>query len=588
MGGFWRNVRHAWRGLIRERSFTALAVLTLALGIGAATTIFSVIQNVLLDPFPYKEADRVVAVQIRDAARADRPGRNMFQTPEFLDYQEQSRLFDEVIAGSFEDVLYTTKDGTELLNGGLMSVNNFDFLGVPAAVGRTFAADDARPDAPPVFVMSHKMWRKYFAEDPGVLGRTFQLNGVPTTLVGIMPVRFTKLNADIYRPIVLDRADPQVNERFFMFQAKLKRGVTLQQAEAELSVLAARLPLPRGQYETAAAKQQFFQSLLTRLQSQPGVVAVTAATSIPPYGGIGSEIDIPGKSHSERWDAIMQLCSEGYFPTLGLRLLRGRTLTEADVAGGRRVIVVNQTLVSRYFGTDDPLGRMIELKRLASLPQGRVENPVFEIVGVVADTRNQGLQDPTMPEAFLPYTITGAFERGILMRTAGDPLLMVNTVRREVWAVDRNVAITLSDSLANLLVQFSYARPRFTLVVLGVFAAVGLMLVMLGVYGVIAYGVSRQTHEIGIRMALGAGRGRVLGMVMLSGLQLVGIGVGLGVLASLGLTRVLSNQLWNVKPHDPLTMALVVAVLAAAAGCACYFPARRATRVDPLVALRAE
>ncbi|HEX6739758.1 MAG TPA: ABC transporter permease, partial [Vicinamibacteria bacterium] len=241
MDGIARSIRYAWRELCRQPSFTALAVVTLALGIGAATTIFSVIQNVLLDPFPYHEAERVVAVQIRDATRADQPGRNMFQTPEFLDYRDQSTVFDDVIAGSFEDVLYTTKDGTEQLSGGLMSVNNFAFLGVAPALGRTFAAEDAQPGAPPVFVMSHKMWRKNFGLDPAVLGRSFMFNGVATTLIGIMPPRFTKLNADIYLPAILDRADPQVNERFFMFQGKLKRGVTLERAEAELGVLALRL-----------------------------------------------------------------------------------------------------------------------------------------------------------------------------------------------------------------------------------------------------------------------------------------------------------------------------------------------------------
>src|SRR5918995_1049752 len=189
MQALWQDLRYGLRGLRNRPSFTALAVLTLALGIGAATTIFSVIYNVMLDPFPYTDAHRVAAIMIRDAASTRPGGRNFFQVPEFLEFQEQSHVFDDVIGGSFEDVLMTTAEGTEQLTGGATTANTFSFLGVPAALGRTFTPDDAKPDAPPVFVMAHKMWVKHFNSDPGVLGKTYTLNGVPTTLVGIMPPR---------------------------------------------------------------------------------------------------------------------------------------------------------------------------------------------------------------------------------------------------------------------------------------------------------------------------------------------------------------------------------------------------------------
>ena len=810
MRTLWPDLRYAARGLRKQPAFAALAVATLGLGIGATTTIFSVIQNVLLDPFAYVNADRVVQVQIRDLARNRPGGRTFFQVPEFLDYQAEIQSFEEVIAGGGEDVLYTTREGTEQFTGGLVSGNNFTFLGMPSAVGRTLLPEDATPGAPPVFVMSHKMWAKHFALDATIVGRTFVLNGTPTTLVGIMPARFTKLGADLWRPVTLDRADPEMSQRYFMLQARLKPGVTLEQAEAEIALVAqrlakvyprnypekfavkvvswvdavvgpfkmtlytlaaavglllliacsnvanmlltratareremairsslgasrgqlvrqllveslllallgaalgclcahyglrglvgaipeglvpreavirlnlpvlafsfgtavvtavvfglvpalqtarkdlveplkdsgkgtsggsrrrrlnsvlvvaevslslvlmagagllmrsfvklqtvdlglnpenvlhARLPLPRGQYKTAEEKRQFFSHVLGRIQALPGVVAATTTSALPPYGGIRSEVEVPGKTHEEKWEALFQLCSEGYFQTLGIRLQRGRLFSPDEVEGARRVAVVNRTLAERYFGQEDPIGRQVELRMLATMPESPVQDPVFEIVGVVADARNQGLRDPIMPEAFIPYTTTGNFERGVLVRTTGAPMAMLNAVRTEIWAVDRNVALTLTDSLTNTLQRFSYAEPRFGLIVLGVFAAVGLALVILGVFSVVSYTVARRTHEIGIRMALGATRGHVLSMVLGMGVRLIGGGIVAGVLLSLAATRVLASQLFDVAPSDPATLLAVAGLVAAAAFMACYLPARRATRVDPMVALRYE
>jgi predicted permease len=811
MQSIWQDVRYGWRSFCGQPSFAILAVLTLALGIGAATTIFSVIHNVLLDPFPYKDADRVVTVQIRDVSNVRPGGRNYFQVPEFLELQEQSHVFEEVIGGTPEDVLQTTEEGTEQFVGGAVTANNFTFLGVQPLMGRGLSQEDVKPGAPPVFVMSYKMWAGRYNLDPGVLGRAFVLNGVPTTCVGVMPPRFTKLAADLYRPVLLHRADPDVNRRFFMFQARLKPGVSFEQAEADVdliarrlakiypdrypakfavrivgwaesivgpfkttlytlaaavglllliacsnvanmllargagreremalrvslgasrfrvvrqllieslvlaiagalvgclfafgglkalvllipdgvipreadirlngsvllfslaitmgtallfglapalqtarrdmveslkssgkgvdsgfrrgwlrstfvvievalslmllsgagvlmrnfiklqtvdlglnpdNILVARLPLPRGQYTTAAEKQRFFDALLDRLHALPGVVAATETSTLPPYGGIRSDVDITGRPQTEKRQALFQLCSDGYFQTLGLRLLRGRTLAKDDVSNARRVAVVNQTLAGRFFGSEDPIGERIKFKLLEKMPDGQaVSDPVFEIIGVISDAKNQGIQDPPMPEAFIPYTVTGAFERGILVRTATAPEALLNDVRRAIWAVDRSVALTNTGTLKGFLTQFSYAAPRFTLVLLGVFAGLGLLLVAIGVYSVIAYTVSRQTHEIGIRMALGARRIDVLGMIARYGLRLLGIGLGIGLLGSVAATRVLASELWDVSPRDPLALTSAVVVMTLAGLAACYVPARRATRVDPMVALRYE
>jgi len=810
MHAVWQDFRYGLRGLVNRPGFSVLAVLTLALGIGAATTIFSVIYNVMLDPFPYLDARRVGQIQIRDATSTRPGGRTFFQIPEFLEYQEQNHVFEDVIGGSMEDVLMTTAEGTEQLTGGMTTPNTFGFLGVPAVIGRTFTPDDARPDAPPVFVMAYKMWAKHFNLDPGVVGQTFTLNGVPTTAIGVMPQRFTKLAADLWRPVVLNRADPALKGRFFMFQAKLKPGVTLQQAAADVDVIArrvaeqhqslypkqftvaviswvdsivgpfkktlytlaaavglllaiscfnvanmllalatgrekemairgalgagrrhlvrqllieslllgavgaaigclfayggtkgiaalipegyipreavirlnvpvllfslaaavvtavvfglvpamhaarrnvveslkdsgkgvgsgfrrnwlrnglvvvevalsltlltgagllmrsfialqnielglnpdnilvARLPLPRGQYDTAAAKQQFFEKLLPKLKALPGVVDATETSTLPPYGGIGSEIEIPGKTPTERWDTIFQLCSEGYRPTLGLRLLRGRFLSEVEVSAARRVAVVNQTFVNKYFGPEDPIGQQVRLKQLETLPAGRVDNALFEIIGVISDAKNRGIQEAPGPEVFIPYTITGAFERGILVRTQRAPEALLDSVRKEIWSLDRGIALTNTGTLSGYLKQFSYAEPRFSLVVLGIFASVGLVLVAMGIFSVIAYAVSQQTHEIGIRMALGATQANVLKMVTAVGLRLIGLGVILGLTASYFAIQLIANQIWGIPTYDLLTLTVVVAAMVIVGLAACYFPARRATTIDPLLALRAQ
>ena len=296
------------------------------------------------------------------------------------------------------------------------------------------------------------------------------------------------------------------------------------------NILVARLPLPREQYKTAASKQQFFEALLQRLHALPGVVAAAETSTLPPYGGIGTDIDIPGKTHSERWEAIYQLCSDGYFRTLGLKVVRGRTLSPIEVSAARKVAVINQTFANKYFPGDNPIGRQIVLKGMQKLQDGQaIENPTFEVIGVIADAKNSGVIDPIRPEAFVPYTVTGAFERGILVRTQGDPEALLAAVRHEIWAVDRGVAITLTGTLTGYLRQFSYSEPRFSLVLLSVFACVGLVLVAVGVYSVIAYTVARQTREIGIRMALGAGRRDVLQMVSAMGLRLIAFGAAIGV-----------------------------------------------------------
>ena len=236
MQSLWRDIRHGLRGLRANPGFSALAVVTLALGIGAGTTMFSVIKNVLLSPFPYKDADQIAAFAIHDLDSARPGGRSWLKTEEYLEFRQQNHVFSEDIGGGVEDVLWTNEEGTEQFDGAYVTPNTFRFLGVEPLLGRPITPEDARPGALPVFVMSYKMWQRRFNRDRTILGRTFVLNGKPTTLVGIMPKRFTKRAADLYQPAELDPAD----DRWFIFQGRLKPGVTLKQVEADLLPIAQR------------------------------------------------------------------------------------------------------------------------------------------------------------------------------------------------------------------------------------------------------------------------------------------------------------------------------------------------------------
>jgi predicted RNase H-like HicB family nuclease len=197
-------------------------IVTLGLGIGSATTIFSAIQNILLDPFPYTDAERVVAIQIRDTASSRPGGRTYYPTPEYLELEAQNHVFDEVIGGTGDDVLYNNGEGMEQFMGGYVTPNTFRFLGVPALLVRAIAPDDAKPGASPVFLMAYKLWVRRFNRDTSIIGRTFVLNGKPTVLIGIMPERFTKLGAELWMAKPVDRASPDANETYWNFQAKLK------------------------------------------------------------------------------------------------------------------------------------------------------------------------------------------------------------------------------------------------------------------------------------------------------------------------------------------------------------------------------
>jgi putative ABC transport system permease protein len=812
MGTLGQDIRFALRNLRKSPSFAIIAAITLALGIGASTAIFSVIENVLMEPFPYTDAQRLVSVQIHDTEQNQPGGRAGYSGPEFLDYIAQNHVFDRVIANAGLDVLYRSGEGTERFDGNLITPGTFEFLGMPALLGRFAQPADYEPGAPPVFVLRYKTWITRFSADPSLINKTFVLNGTQRTLIGIMPPRFGWGDADMWIPQTPSRSAAQERNGFPVFWfllGHLKPGVSIRQAESDLTVVAknlsavypkdypkkfsvhietltdlvvgrfrttlyivlaavglllligcgnvanlllarattrekefairaalgagrwriirqllvesfllavsgailgavmawgglkglvalmpqqiipaeavirlnlpvlaftlavavltavifglapalqvvrrdlndplrdsgkgtsggsahgrlrnavvvlevavsltllvaagllmrsfvalrevhlglqpdhifvVRLPLPEDRYKTSDQLAGFFRPLLNRLKVVPGVLEATETSTLPPYGGIGSDIEIPGKTHAEKWTTLFQLCSEGYFPVLKIQFIDGRPFTEAEVEGKRKLAVINQTFAHKYLGNENPLGQRVHIEQLEQFPDKLVD-PWFEIIGVVADVKNNGLQDPVQPEMWVPYTMTGSGARGILARTGPEPMTMMNAVRHEIWATDSNVALTFTGTLESFIASFSYAGPRFGFLLMTVFGSIGLVLVTIGVYSVLAYTTARRTHEIGIRMALGAGKHDVLGLVIRMGVGLVGAGIVLGVIASLAVARVIATQLWGVSAYDPITLTSVASLLLITGIVACWIPARRASRVDPLVALRYE
>ena len=804
------DLRFAFRMLRKSPGFSILIVLTLALGIGGTTAIFSVIYGAALNPFPYADSRRLAVLVARPEGYPTYWKR--VSVAEFLDYREQNRVFDEVIGG--DDGLDVRLTGTPEVFGGVrVTGNTFSVLGVAPLVGRTITLEDAKPDAPPVVVLSHNVWQGKFGADTKIVGRVVTMNHQPTTIIGVMPPRFSWLGADSWFPAKLhSQGLSEINRGLFLV-GRLRRGVTIEQATADVMVLAQRfsalyvkahpknetfgveslltsvsrdyprvqefrrtayfllgavglllliacvnvanlllsraaarereiairaslgasrgrlvrqlmveslllafggavlgclfawdllealvalfppgsLPkevvirlngpvllftmvvallsttlfglgpalhavrrdlqgrlkagskgggesrrhgtlqnllvvsevtlslvlltgtgllvhsfftlhrfelgfnarkllvvvafLPQEKYETAEQRNQFHTELLRRVRALPGVPSASLGWPRPPIDNDRSaKIEVVGKSGLEdRQHAGLHHASDYFFQTFGIRLLQGRTISEEDMAQTRKVVVINRAFVTKYFESENPLGRQIKVRAYGIGPNSNQ----FEVVGVVADIRN-GPETPVFPEIYVPYTVPGNPFAQMFVQVAAEPASLVNAVRREVAAIDKEVTLGEGRMVQDQLDTAWFSGPRFVFAILGGFAAVGLALVSIGVYSVLSYAVSRRTQEIGIRMALGAQATDVRRMVMMSGLRWLGVGIGIGVPASIALARILQNRIWGIKSADALTLIAVSLLMTVVGLAACYFPSRRATKVDPMVALRCE
>jgi len=805
-----QDLRYGLRMLRKNAGFTAIAILTLALGIGANTAIFSYVNAWMIKPLPYPKADRLMVFQSHDKRKGwTRNG--LTSTASFLDFQKQNTSFEQTALWTSWNFNLTGDGAPALVEGGRVSWNYFDTLGVKAMLGRTFTPDEDQPGAGHVAILGQGLWQSRFAGDRKIIGRNITIEGESYTVVGVMPgtFQFPLMGlANVWTPLALtdkERAD-RTSSSFSAF-GPLKPGVTPEQAGAEsaavfarlemqfpqtnknltllvssmtdeigreegtpevmicfwivglilliacanvanlmlaraanrtkefavrgalgatrgrlarqlltesvllfffgglagalfglwgmrwidseipghirgylvnygqvdldvttlgftlaitllcglvfglaparehsrhnlnlalkeasgqasgskrsarlrrifvaaeialavvvlisttllvksfiisvrsspgynpANVMVAQLALPKTKYAEESRQRNFSEDVLARIHALQQVVSVGVASSVP-FGGFGQSVEVeaadkPLPQPSERLGAQFTAVSTGYFSAMQMSLVKGRVFNSADAPGNVPSVIINETLAREFWPNEDPIGRELRFGE---------RHTVCSIVGVVRDVKMYYLRSRPERQMYVPLAQFPSATLGFVVRTAGNSTTMATAIRDTIWAVDSDQPISSVEPLETLMAIVD-AGNRVLTKLMVFFAALAMFLGVIGIYGTMSDLVSQRTHEIGIRTALGASPLQVMGMVIGQGLKLALIGVTVGVLGALGATRSLATILYQVAPNDPLTFIAVPVVFAVVAAAACYVPARRAMRVDPLVALRYE
>jgi putative ABC transport system permease protein len=352
------------------------------------------------------------------------------------------------------------------------------------------------------------------------------------------------------------------------------------------NLLTMKIVLPEPKYEEMDRRSAFYTELINRVQSLAGVRSAAVTTNLPLYRQ-GNSISVsiegrPAPPPGQELIVVTRIVSPGYFDTMSIPLLRGRQLSEQDTETTPNVVVISETMARRYWPGEDAVG-----KRIAA---GRIRTPedLIQVVGVVKDVRQFELNAEPKPQMYLSYRQADFFEpRDFVVKTDVDPSSLAATVRKAVWEIDKDQPVSNIRTMEEIVAD-SIARQRFSMLLLAIFAAVALVLAGVGIYGVMSYSVAQRTREIGIRMALGAQTGAVLKLAVGYGMKLVIAGLVIGLMAAFALTRVMATLLFGVTATDPTTFTLISLLLIAVAALASYIPARRATKVNPIIALRYE
>ena len=808
MKNFLQDVRYGLRILTKHSGFTAAAVLTLALGIGANTAIFSLVDGVLLKPLPFEAPDRLLTVW---EMNTEDGGLMSVAPPNFQDWRDQNTVFEDVVAFYRDDFTLTGDGDPEQIEGAHVSAGTFRMLGVAPALGRELLPEEDQTGGPLAVVLSHPLWQRRYGGSTEILGTAVGVDGADYTVVGVMPRGFSypppisregtaaPVAAELWTALEISAGQGR-GAHFMRAIARLEPGVSIDQASAEMSALAAgiaemnpntnrfrgvalvpladqitgdiqsalllllaavgfvlliactnvanlilaremsrqkeiatraalgagrirlarqlitenlllslfggltglvlaygaigflisispeniprlaevsvdirmvvatlaislvtgllfglvpavrmsnpnlfhwlrgrsesssshglqnalvvgevalslillvgagllfksflnlrtidpgfssedtltfRLSLPASRYGERYQRVQFGQALAERLDALQAVRSVGFADSIPLADDRqGTEFHVEGTPPAPlgREPVVnFTFISSGYFPAMGMGLLRGRDFTGQDTDESARVAIIDQSLAKRFFADENPVGQRINLGFGGP-------NIYREVVGVVSDVQHEELGGEASFNAYVPILqVNWPLPMVFALRTA-TPSSLVPEVREVVRSMDPQLPIYDVGSLAEI-VSDSVARPRFSAILLGSFAAGALLLAAVGIYGVISFSVRQRVQEIGIRVAMGAEPGDILKLVVFRGMGLVLIGIGVGLAGALGLTRFLSSQLFGVGSADPLTFGAITLLLSFTAFLACYVPARRATRVDPVEALHAE
>jgi putative ABC transport system permease protein len=357
------------------------------------------------------------------------------------------------------------------------------------------------------------------------------------------------------------------------------------------NVISMGLPLSEKKIPDPARVNMRYREILSRVEALPGVRDAAVTSVLPLEGwGYGMPFQIAGQplvDVSHRPACFFKIVSSGYFQTLGIKLRRGRGLSEQDTHAGPAVTVINENMVKRFFKQQDPIGQRIMIQEIVPGKTQLGPEVPWQVVGVIANEYVDSLNDGGSAGIYVSNEQSPQYGMSLVVRTAMDPLTLDHGLRAAIHEVDPAQPLTDVRTLEQVKSE-SVASDKLQTRLLGIFAAAAMLLAAIGIYGVIAYAVVQRTHEMGIRAALGASAGNLLRLVLTSGMALAGTGLAVGFLGSLAVTRLMSNLLFGVSPRDPVTLALVAGLLGCVAFIACLIPARRATKVDPVVALRYE
>jgi len=604
----WQDLRYGARVLLKNPGFTLIAIITLALGIGANTAIFNRLKQEHPDFFPtdlrwggvklsllltqvvqhfrlsllvlFAAVGFVLLIASANVANlllAHAMARQKETAIRAALGASRFRLVRQFLA---ESVLLSVLGGSlglllahwgldlivALIPGDIPRVEKISIdqtvlvftLMVSLLTGLVFGLAPALAASKPDL---HEMLKEGGRTSTGGIGRNRTLSLLVVSEAALALVLLIGAGLMIHSFLRLNSVNPGVNPE---------------------NVLTMSIALPKTKYSTDDQVRLCYQKMLQRIEALPGVLSAGTTGALPVrarWGGTGITVEGRSEVQGTNQDTI----SPDYFRATGIPLLEGRYFTERDVAGAPAVTIINKALARRYWPGESPLGKRIEV---ASNKQW------LSVVGVVGDVKRQGLEAETEPGYFTPHLQPPAGRHlhsgwNLVVRTASDPMSLAAAVQREVWAVDKDQPVTNIQTLEQVISD-SIAPLRFRTLLLGLFAVVALVLATVGIYGVMAYAVMQRTHEIGIRMALGAQLRDVLKLVIGQGMRLALIGIALGLLAASALTRLVKSLLFGVSATDPVTFVIVATLLAGMALLACWLPARRATKVDPMIALRCE